>query len=114
MKRGEVWIANLNPNRGAEVGKISLVVVLQETALIEAGWETIIVLPLSTQGQPDSAALRLHIPARGDLRHDCFVLVDQPRTLERKRFADKPLTMLTADELGRLERSLRAVLGFHP
>ena len=114
MRRGEVWIAYLNPNCGAEVGKVRPVVVLQETALIEAGWETIIVLPLSTRAHPAAGTLRLHIPARGDLRQDCFILVDQPRTLDRRLFGDKPLTMLTADELGLLERSLRAVLGLHP
>ena len=29
MKRGEIWVANLNPNRGAEVGKIRPVLILQ-------------------------------------------------------------------------------------
>lgn len=114
MKRGEIWIANLNLNRGAEVGKVRPVVVLQETALIDAGWETVIVLPLSTQARPGAAMLRLRIPARGDLRQDCFILIDQPRTLDRKRFGDKPLTMLTADELALLERSLRAIIGLYP
>ena len=29
MKRGEVWVANLNPTRGREVGKIRPVLVIQ-------------------------------------------------------------------------------------
>ena len=29
MRRGEVWVARLNPNQGAEVGKVRPVVVIQ-------------------------------------------------------------------------------------
>ena len=49
MKRGEVWVANLNPSRGREVGKVRPVLVIQGDALVEAGSPTIAVLPLTTQ-----------------------------------------------------------------
>ena len=52
MKRGEVWVANLNPSRGREVGKVRPVLVIQNDALVEAGSPTIAVLPLTTQVQP--------------------------------------------------------------
>ncbi len=37
MRRGEVWVARLNLNQGAEVGKVRPVVVIQADALTEAG-----------------------------------------------------------------------------
>jgi hypothetical protein len=38
-------------------------------------------------------------------------MTEQPRTLDRKRLIEGPLTRLTDDELRRVERSLEAVLG---
>jgi mRNA-degrading endonuclease toxin of MazEF toxin-antitoxin module len=38
---------------------------------------------------------------------------EQPRSLDRKRLIEGPLTRLTADEMERVERSLRAVLGLY-
>ena len=42
IHRGEVWTANLNPNKGGEIGKVRPVLVLQATALTQAGLATII------------------------------------------------------------------------
>jgi mRNA interferase MazF len=83
VKRGEVLAANLNPNGGAEVGKV----------------------------RPDAAPLRVSLPARGDLREESQVMVDQPRTVDEQRFGDGPLTTLTTDEMTRVEPSLRFLTG---
>ncbi len=111
MRRGEVWTGNLNPNRGAEVGKIRPVLILQEDALTAAGLPTLVVLPLTTQVRPALQRLRIGIPARDRLRQDCQIMVDQPRTLDRQRLADGPLTVITVEELGRVEQGLRFLLG---
>ena len=49
MRRGEIWLGNLNPNRGAEVGKIRPVLIMQADFLIAQGEPTVVVLPLTTQ-----------------------------------------------------------------
>lgn len=49
IRRGEVWVARLNPNQGAEVGKVRPVVVIQADALTDAGVATVVVVPLTTQ-----------------------------------------------------------------
>jgi len=46
MRRGEIWVANLNPNRGQEVGKIRPVVVIQDDLLLETALPTVLVLPV--------------------------------------------------------------------
>ncbi|HEY0464546.1 MAG TPA: type II toxin-antitoxin system PemK/MazF family toxin [Polyangiaceae bacterium] len=111
MKRGEIWVGNLNPNRGTEVGKIRPVLVIQADFLTEQGEPTAVVLPLTTQVRPSKQPLHVTIPARGDLQQDCQVVPEQPRTLDRLRLVRGPLTSVTAEEMGAVERSLMAVLG---
>ncbi len=111
MKRGEVWVANLNPPRGREIGKIRPVLVIQADELTEAGTPMIVVLPLTTQVYPAFQLWRITVPARDRLEKACQVIVDQPRSLDRARLGDGPLTRLTAEEMATVEKSLMAVLG---
>lgn len=113
MKRGEVWVANLSPPRGREVGKIRPVLVVQGNELIDAGAPMIIVLPLTSQVRPEFKLWRVTIPARDRLQQTCQVVIDQPRALDRTRFGEGPLTTLTQDEIDIVERGLRVALGMH-
>jgi mRNA interferase MazF len=113
MRRGEAWVANLNPSRGAETGKVRPVVILQADFLIAQGEPTVIVLPLTTQVRPSNAPLRVTVPARDRLRQDCQVMPEQPRTLDRARLLNGPLTRLTAAEMGAVEKSFLAVVGMY-
>ena len=36
-KRGEIWLANLNPQRGTEPGKTRPVLIVQSQALLDVG-----------------------------------------------------------------------------
>jgi mRNA interferase MazF len=111
MRRGEIWVGNLNPNRGREVGKIRPVLIVQADFLTDQGEATIIVLPLSTQVRESKEPLHVTIPARDRLRHACQVMPEYPRSLDRKRFGDGPLTKLTAEEMSAVEKSFKAVTG---
>lgn len=111
MRRGEIWVGNLNPNRGNEVGKIRPVLILQSDFLIEQGEPTIIVLPLTTQVRKSKEPLHVTIAARDRLRQACQVMPEQPRTLDRTRLAGGPLTRLTSQEMSAVEASFRAVTG---
>lgn len=111
MKRGEVWVGNLNPNRGNELGKIRPVLIVQADFLTEQGEPTVIVLPLTTQVRAAKEPLHVTIPAREQLRETCQVVPEQPRTLDRRRLSHGPLTRLTTREMAAVERSLLAVLG---
>lgn len=111
MRRGEIWLGNLNPNRGAEIGKVRPVLIVQADFLIAQGEPTIIVLPLTTHVRASKEPLHVTIPARDELEETCQVMPEQPRTLDRARLIEGPLTRLTEQELQRVERSLVAVLG---
>lgn len=111
MRRGEVWVANLNPPRGREIGKIRPVLIIQADELTESGAPMVVVLPLSTRVYPGFKRWRISLPARDRLLKPCQVITDQPRALDRDRIGEGPLTSLTADEMAAVEKSLRAVLG---
>ena len=113
MQRGEIWVGNLNPNRGAEVGKIRPVLIVQADFLTEAGEPTIIVLPLTTQVRQAKEPLHITIQARDKPLQTCQVVPEQPRTLDRRRLIEGPLTCLRPGEMLAVERSLTAVLGLY-
>lgn len=113
MRRGEIWVANLNPNRGREVGKIRPVLVIQSDELTAIGTEMVVILPLTTRIHQQFKYFRVTIPARGRLRQDAQVMVDQPRTLDKQRFGEGPLTTLTTTEMTAVEKSLLAVVGMY-
>ncbi len=113
MRRGEIWVANLNPNRGAEVGKIRPVLIIQADFLIAQGEPTVIVLPLTTQVRKSKEPLHVAIPAREDLQQACQIMPEQPRTLDRRRLVKGPLTRLTVAEMTAVEKSFSAVVGMY-
>jgi mRNA interferase MazF len=114
IRRGEIWVANLNPPRGQEIGKIRPVLVFQDDALTAIGTPMIIILPLTTQIYPAFKQWRVTITARHRLLKDCQVIVDQPRTLDRFRLGEGPLATLSEEEMISVERAFLGVCGmFH-
>ena len=111
MRRGEIWLGNLNPNRGREAGKVRPVLILQADFLLAAGEPTVIVLPLTTQVRKSKEPLHVTISARDRLHHSCQIMTEQPRTLDGGRLLDGPLTRLTRDEMSAVEKSFRMVTG---
>lgn len=105
IRRGEIWVANLNPPCGQEIGKIRLVLVFQENALTTLGTPMIIILPLTTQVYPAFKHWRIGVTARGRLLKDCQIIVDQPRTLNRSGFGEGSLAMLSEAEMETVERA---------
>ncbi len=111
IRRGEIWVANLNPPRGQEIGKIRPVLVFQDNALTAIGTPMIIILPLTTQVYPEFKQWRITVTARHRLLRDCQAIVDQPRTLDRFRFGDGPLATLSEAEMAAVERTFLSICG---
>ncbi|GMR17087.1 MAG: hypothetical protein BMS9Abin32_143 [Gammaproteobacteria bacterium] len=111
VKRGSVYLANFNPSKGTEPGKIRRCLVLQNDLLNEAGHPSTTVLPLTTLLLDDAAPLRYRLGARDDLHADSDVMVDQTRTIDNRRFTDEVLTSLTEQEMADIESYWRIVVG---
>ena len=111
VQRGQIRIANLNPSRGREAGKLRPVLIVQCDGLSATLSRTVVVLPLTSDVRRSAEPLRVTVSPRGGLRVESQVVVDQPRTLDRRRLGEGPLTELLPHEMARVEESLLAVLG---
>jgi len=111
IKRGEIYLVNLNPRRGNEVGKLRPALILQTDALNEVLHPTVIILPLTTN-LIDQNILRFRIKKRDRLEKDSDVLCDQIRAIDIERIKSKPLTTLSDEELLQIEQRVKIVLDF--
>jgi mRNA interferase MazF len=112
-EHGEIWLANLNPGRGAEPGKIRPVLLLQNQALLDAKHPSTLIIPLTTNLIADAEPLRLRVPAQGGLDKDSDLLIDQLRAIDNKRLIDGPLLRLDAEAMGRVYQAVSEVLGLN-
>lgn len=110
LKRGGIYLANFNPSRGTEPGKIRPCLIIQTDLLNDEEHPSTTVLPLTTQLIDDAAPLRFRIAARDDLRQDSDVMLDQLRTIDNRRIQPEPLTRVTAAEQAEIEICLQIVL----
>jgi mRNA interferase MazF len=111
MRRGEIWLARLNPNTGAEAGKVRPVLILLNDALLATGMSPVLCIPLTSRLYKDLAGLRVVIPARGRLLKSGYAMPEQARVLDRGRFSDAPLASLTEEEVIEVERLFLATCG---
>lgn len=110
-KHGEIWLANLNPGKGTEPGKIRPVLILQNQALLDAEHPSTIVAPLTTNLVAEAEPLRLRITADGNLAKDSDLLLDQLRAIDNKRLIDGPLHILNETEMHRVYSAVVEVMG---
>jgi mRNA interferase MazF len=95
VKRGEVWLAALDPTIGSEIKKTRPCVVISPPELNEH-LRTAIVAPMTSQGRP--APFRIPITLQ---RKKGLILLDQIRALDKTRLVKKlgtaqPDTLSTA------------------
>lgn len=93
VRRGVLYLADLDPHRGTEPGKVRPVVVVQTDLLNETGHPSTWVLPCTTRLTGENL-LRVVLP-RGIAgnRQECEVMIDQSRAIDNRRLvrALKPL-----------------------
>ena len=109
-KRGEIWLADLNPRRGTEPGKTRPVLIVQAQALLDAEHPSTLVVPLTTQLVDDAEPLRIRVRASGSLKKDSDALIDQMRAIDNKRLVQGPLSRLASKQLDAVGHALLEVL----
>lgn len=87
VKRGYLYVANLDPRFGSEAGKRRPVVVIQTELLNEIEHPSTWVLPCTTQLISETNMLRVHLPkgSAGNAQN-CDVMIDQSRAIDHSRF----------------------------
>jgi mRNA interferase MazF len=110
FKKGEIYLARLNPRKGNEVGKVRPVLIYQNNFLNEIEHPTTSILPLSTQIIDDAYPLRYKIFKRDNLLQDSDILCDQIRTIDNQRISNERLTILTLKEMLEVDKQVKIVL----
>jgi len=113
IKRGEVWLACLDPVVGREISKTRpVLVVSNDIANSRSGAST--VLPVTSQKLEKVWPFEVFLPqGAGGLPKDSKVKADQIRTLDHARFARR-FGQLSSDLVERVERALLIHLGIGP
>ena len=108
-KQFEIWIADLNPTKGTEPGKIRPVIVVQSD-LLNKHHPSSIICPLTTNVQKDSEILRVHLK-KGccGLDEACDIMVDQTRAIDNKRLIKK-LGIAPTEVISILKENLKIIL----
>jgi mRNA interferase MazF len=112
LRRGEIWLADLNPGKGTEPGKTRPVLVIQAQALLDAGHPSTLVIPLTTQLVDDAEPLRVRLSPSGRLHRESDLLIDQLRAIDNLRLVEGPLTRIGKPLLQRVETAVLDVLDF--
>jgi mRNA interferase MazF len=110
LKRGEIWLADLNPGHGTEPGKTRPVLIVQAQALIDAKHPSTLIIPLTTNLADNAEPLRIRIPASGQLSRDSDLLIDQLRAIDNQRLIKGPLARLNPTLMDRVAEAIQEVL----
>ena len=113
IRFGHLYAADMNPRVRSKPGKIRPVVVIQSSAVIEAGSPGIVIVP-TTSTVAEENALRVHLPAAvAGNRVGSDVLVDQVHTLDRTLFR-KELGPVPREQMAKILVGLALLLGEGP
>jgi mRNA interferase MazF len=109
VKRGEIWIASLEPNKGSEVGKQRPILIIQTDLLNQIGHPTVLILPISSQMQ-DENILRYKLEHSSLEKKLGFVLVDQIRAIDAKLRLKKNIGSIDSIDLNNIHKLVLQVL----
>lgn len=88
IKQFDIWIADLEPQRGTETGKIRPVLIVQTNLLKEH--PSSVICPITTNVASESDILRVHIRKEiANLRSDSDIMIDQIRAIDNRRLTSK-------------------------
>ncbi|MBQ6708832.1 MAG: type II toxin-antitoxin system PemK/MazF family toxin [Clostridia bacterium] len=112
VKRGEIYYADLSPVVGSEQGGIRPVLIVQNDVGNKYS-PTVIAAAITSQRFKTN--LPTHIQVNADdcgLSKDSIVLLEQVRTLDKRRLKEKMGNLDTAD-MDRIDKALSVSLGIH-
>ena len=101
VKRGEVWLANLNPTRGSEQAGIRPVIIFQNND-INRFTTTVLTIPLTMNLRRAALPTCLRIAKKEvGIKEDSVALCYQLRVLDKTRFQRKlgSVSQQTIDEI---------------
>ncbi|MGM9973450.1 MAG: type II toxin-antitoxin system PemK/MazF family toxin [Clostridiaceae bacterium] len=112
VKRGDIFYADLSPVIGSEQGGIRPVIIIQNDIGNKYS-PTVIVAAITSQ--INKAKLPTHVEISSEeygLNKDSVVLLEQVRTLDKKRLKEK-IGHMTDSDMEKVDRALRISIGLN-
>jgi mRNA interferase MazF len=108
IKQFDIWIADLEPQRGTETGKVRPVLIVQTNLLKDH--PSTIICPVTINVAPESDILRVHIKKGvANLKNDSDVMIDQIRAIDNRRLTSK-IGELPRDLQQKVKENIKIVL----
>ncbi len=110
IRQFEIWLANLNPQKGTEAGKKRPVLVVQTDFLNRIPHPSTIICPITSKVVEGFDILRVHLPkGEGNMERGSDILIEQLRSIDNKRFIEK-IGELPTDLIDGVKSNLKIVL----
>ncbi|MBD5143394.1 MAG: type II toxin-antitoxin system PemK/MazF family toxin [Oscillospiraceae bacterium] len=112
VKRGEIYYADLSPVVGSEQGGIRPVLIVQNDV---GNRHSPTVIAAAITSRLDKAKLPTHISLEAEscgLQKDSIVLLEQIRTIDKKRLKDR-MGSLDTNSMNRVDNALSISFGLH-
>ena len=109
IRRGEVWLADLEPTRGREQSGERPVLIVSTDRFNQGRSRLVVAVPFTTRRW----ALPIHVEVRppdGGLREISFAMCEQVRSLAVDRLGPQPFGRVPAAVLDSVEDRLRLLL----
>lgn len=108
-KRGEIYIADLNPGFGREIHKKRPVLIISNDILNQTSFTTVIT-PFSSIVPQFISPDMVEAPQLKGLDKESVILIDKIRSIDKERLMEK-VGRLSQAKLSEVEESLKLVLG---
>jgi mRNA interferase MazF len=108
---GEIWLADLSPKVGTELGKLRPVLVIQDQMLLDAEHPSTLIVPLTTNLIDNAEPLRIRVKHEDKLKKESDVIIDQIRAIDNKRLVKGPLMLCHQDFMNRVYSAILEIIG---
>jgi mRNA interferase MazF len=107
--KNDICLVDFNPAKGGEMGKLRPAIIMsadEDNAILS----TVIVIPLSTQIEPDALPYRLTLPKREKLDKISDACINEVRALSKMRIKER-IASITLEEEQIIRKSLCQLIG---
>lgn len=105
LQRGSVWWISLDPTQGSEIKKIRPCVLVAATPINRAR-RTVLVVPLSSSGNPPHPPITVKVSCMGK---NVLAVCDQLRAVDKTRLSDW-IEVMDQESLDSIGKALQQVL----
>lgn len=111
LTRGGVYLARLNPIKGAEIGKLRPVVLLTDQDILDIKPPHVFICPLSSRSEQAYQALHVKLSVRDNLHVESYALTEHCRSISIRRIQSERLAQLDPDEIKEIIHKLQRLIG---